>query len=59
MTPTVFGCLHCGIIEREYDEEDELYVWHKCPDCGELSVMSMVLAIDTINGYLREQLEDE
>ena len=55
----IFGCLHCGVIERPYDEEEELYVWHKCPDCGELSVMSMVLAIDTINGCLREQLEDD
>ena len=54
-----FGCLHCGVISMESDDEEELYTWQKCPDCGKVSALSMLLAIDTINGYMREQLDNE
>jgi len=54
-----FGCLHCGVVELTAHDDEDLYLWRKCPMCGEKTAFSIVLAVDTINSYLREPPDDE
>ena len=44
-----FGCLFCGVVDVEIEIEEELYVWHECPECGRKTALSLLLAIDLLN----------
>ena len=54
-----FGSLHCCVVELPAQDDEDQYLWRKCPQCGEKTAFSILLAVDTINSYLREPTDDE